>query len=182
MNRLQLVALAALVVGGSLAAQPPEASKPLPEHDILKEFVGEWTSEVEAYPEPGTEPMKMKGTETGRTIGDFWAVIVAKGDFMGMPFEGQATIGYDPQKKKYVGSWVDSMVNHHWIYEGTLDASKKVLTLNSEGPSMTEPGKMCKGRDIWEFKDKDHRTLTSEIQGSDGKWTKVMMATYTRKK
>lgn len=182
MSRIRLIPLVAFVLVGTLAAQTPEASAALPEHDILKLFAGEWTSEVEAYGEPGAEPMKFKGSETGRMIGAFWAVIVPKGDFMGTPFEGQATIGYDPTKKKYVGNWVDSMVNHHWIYEGTLDAAKKVLTLNSEGPSMLEPGKTCKGRDTWEFKDKDHRTMTSEVQGSDGKWVKVMSISYTRKK
>jgi uncharacterized protein DUF1579 len=45
------------------------------------------------------------------------------------------TLGYDPEKKQYVGTWVGSMMSYLWVYDGSLDAEEKVLTLNAEGPS-----------------------------------------------
>jgi len=39
------------------------------------------------------------------------------------------TLGYDPQKKRYLGTWIGSMMSHLWVYEVELDASGSVLTL-----------------------------------------------------
>ena len=91
------------------------------------------------------------------------------------------TLGYDPQAKKYVGSWVCSMEGYLWKYEGTVDASGKVLTLNTEGPSMSSPGKMAKMKDVLEIKDKDHKVLKSYMQGPDGKWVQFMTINARRK-
>jgi hypothetical protein len=90
-------------------------------------------------------------------------------------------LGYDPLAEKYVGSWVCSVDNHFWRYEGTLDAAGKVLTLNTEGPDISAPGKLAKMKDVIEIKDKDHRTLTSFMQGADGKWTQFMTMHVRRK-
>jgi hypothetical protein len=94
---------------------------------------------------------------------------------------GIMTIGYDPQTKKYVGTWVCSADGHLWKYEGTLDATGKVLTLNTEGPDMSAPGKTAKMKDVIEIKDKDHRVLTSSMQTQDGKWVQFMTMNVRRK-
>jgi hypothetical protein len=46
------------------------------------------------------------------------------------------TLGYDPHRKRYVGTWIGSMMTHLWVYGCELDASERVLTLNAEGPSV----------------------------------------------
>jgi hypothetical protein len=51
-----------------------------------------------------------------------------------------------------------------------------------EGPSFTNPKKMAKFQDIITIKSKDHRMLTSRVQGDDGKWTQFMTVHYRRKK
>jgi hypothetical protein len=105
-----------------------------------------------------------------------------------MPGGGPATtvmtLGYDPQKKRYVGTWIGSMMTHLWVYDGELDAAGNALTLNSEGPSMApgSEGKMVKYRDVIEFKSDDHRVLTSHALGEDGEWSQFMTAHYRRKK
>jgi hypothetical protein len=92
------------------------------------------------------------------------------------------TLGYDPTKKKYVGTFIGSMMTYLWVYEGELDASGKKLVLNAEGPHFVEAGKMAKYRDTIEFLSDDHRTLTSHMLGDDGQWNHFMTAHYRRKK
>jgi hypothetical protein len=90
------------------------------------------------------------------------------------------TLGYDPQKKSYVGTFVGSMMTNMWVYEGQLDGQEKVLTLDTEGPAMGVAGKMAKYRDVVEIKSDDHRVLTSFVQGDDGTWMQIVSAHYRR--
>ena len=176
------LAVAALVLaGGVWAADQPQPPKPQKEHEWLKQLEGEWVTECEASMAPGQPPVKCQGTEVVRSLGGFWTLGEMKADFMGTPFTGLMTLGYDTKSKKYFGSWVCSMDGHLWKYEGTVDASGKVLTLNTEGPDMSAPGKLAKMKDVIEIKDKDHRVLTSSMQGPDGKWVQFMTMHARRK-
>jgi hypothetical protein len=172
--------MAAVLVGGAARAQDaPKMPAPGKEHAWLKQLEGEWVIEGEGIVEPGKPPVRSKGTETVRTLGGFWIVSEMTGDCMGTPVTGVMTVGYDAQKKKYVGTWVCSMCDRLFEYEGTVDGN--VLTLNTEGPHVVT-GKLVKMRDVIEIKDKDHRVLTSSMQGEDGKWVPFMTMTARRKK
>jgi hypothetical protein len=92
------------------------------------------------------------------------------------------TLGYDPVKKRYVGTFIGSMMTHMWVYDGQLDAAGKVLTLDTEGPSFTAEGKMARYKDVIELKDDNHRTLSSSFLGDDGQWHHFMTANYRRVK
>ena len=92
------------------------------------------------------------------------------------------TLGYDPEKKKYHGTFVGSMMSHLWLYEGELDAAGKVLTLNTVGPSFAEEGKLTNYHDIIEIFSADHRQLSSELQSADGTWNNFMKMAYRRVK
>jgi hypothetical protein len=151
-------------------------------HIWLQQFVGEWESESEVFMEPGKPPMKFKGTESSRMIGAFWVVAEGKGDMMGMPFTSLLTLGYDSEKDKYIGSWIDSMDIYLWRYEGTVDPTGKILTLETERPCPMAPGGLSKFKEVTEFKSKDHRVFTSLRQGEDGKWTTVVTVNSRRKK
>ena len=74
-----------------------------------------------------------------------------------------ATLGYDPQKQRFVGTFIGSMMTNLWVYDGSLDASERVLTLDTEGPGMTGDGKTAKYQDIIEILSADQRTLTSRV-------------------
>jgi hypothetical protein len=176
---LVLSVFMAAIVG---AQEPPMMPKPVKEHEWLTQFVGEWEIESECLLEPGKPPVKCQGTEAVLSLGGFWIVSELKSTMMGQNIDARMTVGYDPAKKKYVGSWVDSCTSHMWKYEGTVDASGKILTLEAEGPNMMNPGKMAKYKDVTEFKSKDHRVLTSSMQGEDGKWTTFVTMNARRKK
>ncbi len=170
-----------VVAGGTWAWGQPQLPAPQKEHEWLKQLEGEWIVESEAVMAPGQAPIKGKGTEVVRSLGGFWTIGEIKSDFMGTPVTGFMTLGYDPQSKKYVGTWVASVDGHLWKYEGTVDASGKVLTLNTEGPNLAAPGKMAKMKDVIEIKNKDQKVLTSYMQNDDGKWVQFMTMNARRK-
>jgi hypothetical protein len=141
--------------------------------------VGEWDAEVEAVMDPAQPPMKTKGSERVRMVGGFW--MISEGRNNEFPYEFVLTLGYDPEKRKYIGTWLDSMSSYLWKYEGTVDASGKVLTLDTEGPAPGAPGTRCKFKEVTEFKGKDHRVFTSSRQGEDGKWA-TFMTVHSRRR
>jgi hypothetical protein len=158
-------------------------AEPQKEHQWLQKFVGEWTYESEAMTEPGKPPEKFRGTERVRTLGGLWIVAEGQGEMPGgETATTMFTLGYDPQRRRYVGTWVGSMMTHLWIYEGTPDPAEKMLSLDTEGPSMTADGKMAKYRDAVEFKTSDHRVMKSYMLGDDGKWKEFVTITYRRKR
>ena len=159
-------------------------AEPRQQHHWLQKFVGEWTSESEMPGEPGQPPTKLRGAETGRRLGDLWVVLDGRGD---MPGGGTAhmmmTLGFDPQRERFVGTWVGSMMTHLWVYDGSLDAAGTTLTLDTEGPDFANDFKtMARYRDVIEFRGDDHRVLTGQTLGADGKWNVHMTMHYHRKK
>src|SRR5260370_19740692 len=101
------------------AQDAPKKSGPLKEHEWLQQFVGEWDSE--APEEPGKPPQKGKVTESARMLGGLWIVAESKITIMDKPMTGMLTLGYDPQKRKYVGTWIDSSTSYLSKYERPVD-------------------------------------------------------------
>src|SRR5688500_5036596 len=97
-------------------------------HRWLKQLVGEWTFES------GAEGCGSTGTDGARMLGDLWLIGESE---MAMPGGGTGhaiiTIGYDSQRKRFVGSWVGTMMTNMWVYDGELDSNGRVLSLYSEG-------------------------------------------------
>lgn len=174
------VALAATVA--IRAQEQPQFPGPEKEHEWLKQFVGEWESESKASMRPGQPPLECTGTMSCRMLGPFWVISEVTGHMGGTTVKAVQTIGYDPEKKRYVGTWVDSMMNHLWKYEGAVDESGKKLTLEAEGPNFMAGGKTTKFRDAYEFKSKDHIVVTSSMLTEDGKWVTFMTGHARRKK
>jgi hypothetical protein len=171
-----------VVVCGVQAQQPPEFPQATKQHELLKKFVGEWESTAEAIPGPNMPAMTCKGRSSAKMLGGFWVVIESETEMMGMKINAMQTIGYNPDKKKYVGTWVDSMFNHKWDYMGAVDSAGKKLTFEAEGPNFLADGKTAKFRDTYEFKSADHIEATSSMQDEDGKWVQFMTAQIKRKK
>jgi len=158
------------------------AAEPTAEHEWLQQLVGEWDVVTEASMVPGEPPMQIRSTEKVRSLGGLWTIAESTATFGGEEMTSVVTLGYDPAAKAFVGSWVDTMQPFFWNYTGSLDASRKVLSLLAEGPSFEDPSKMAMYRDAIEIVDADHKVLTSALQGEDGTWNEFMRAQYTRKK
>lgn len=152
------------------------------EHRWLARMVGEWTYEMEAEAEPGQPPIRDTGPESVRALGDAWVMCEASGATPdGVPATSITTIGYDPDRGRFQGTFLSSMMTYLWIYRGELDAAGNVLTLDTEGPSYTGEGLM-KYRDAIAFESDDHRVQTSSYQGEDGGWHHFMTTHYRRAK
>lgn len=154
-------------------------AEPQKEHAWLQRMVGDWTYESEMQGPEG--PMTSRGTETVRSLGGLWVIGEGTGE---MPGGGAAsmiiTLGYDADAKKFVGSWIGSVMTKMWVYDCEMDADGRTLLLNAEGPSMSGSGKIVKYQDAVEVVDDDTRKFYGRVQDDDGNWVTFMTATYRR--
>jgi hypothetical protein len=152
---------------------------PTEDHKWLQQLVGEWDSTGEMT--MGDQEMKSSGTETITAFGQYWTVGEMRGKMPGSEVESKSviTLGYDPTKQKYVGTFVSDMMGFLWVYEGTRQGN--VLTLDAEGPSFKGDGSMAKYQDIVEIQSDKEYVLSSQVLGEDGKWTPFMSMRFTRK-
>jgi hypothetical protein len=156
-----------------------EFATPGPQHQWLQQLVGEWTFEHVWPKKSDPPPPHATGTETVRAIGGLWVVGEMTSALMdGRPWWSQVTLGYDPARERFVGTWIGSVMTHLWIYEGQLDTAGEVLTLEAEGPSMTGPG-MTRYRDVVELRG-GARALSSYQQHADGTWKQFMRMEFRR--
>jgi hypothetical protein len=158
-------------------------AEPQKEHLWLQQLVGEWTAEMDCAMGPDQPRQKSHGSERVRSLGGLWTLGEGTGE---MPDGGVGhtlmTLGFDPVKGRFVGTFVGSMMTHLWPYEGSLDESGTVLTLDSEGPSMAGDGTISPYRDVITIVDADHRILSSHVPDGNGGWTEFMTAHYRRKR
>lgn len=155
------------------------------QHRWLHQLIGEWSFEIECAAPDGTS-QKQAGTQTVRKLGDAWILLDDRGPLPASEGGGEAltqmTLGYDPDKGHFVGTFIGSMMTHLWWYQrGTLDADRRRLTLDAEGPSFDgTPGKLANYRDVIEIVGPDERVLRGNLQAADGSWTCFTTARYRR--
>lgn len=156
-------------------------TQPRQEHQWLEQLVGEWSCEIEAVMSPGEPPVTSSATEVVRSLGGLWTIAEGQGEMEGCgPMTSVMTLGFDPARGRFIGTFVASMMTHLWLYDGTLDSSGKVLTLDAEGPSMSGDGKMARYQDVIEVVSADHKVMRSRMLGEDGEWRWIMTAHYRR--
>ena len=165
----------------AMMAAYEKASEPAPQHKQLQKMVGKWNLALKSWMDPKAPPMESTGTAEGKSLmGDRYVQTAVTSNFMGKPFSGMSLTGYDKTKKKFVGTWIDSMSTGIMRSEGTADEAGKTWTSQMVG---TDPltGKESKMKIVgkWETDDK----LVEEFyERKGGKEVKTMEITYTRAK
>jgi hypothetical protein len=181
-SRLLLVAAGIISLAPALAAaQGPQPPKPGPEHAVLKEDLGTWDASIEVLM-PGAPPgAASKGVEVNTlSCNGLCLATDFKGQIMGAPFEGHGVSTWDATKKKYVGTWSDSMTVGLATNESTWDAAKKTMDGTMLAPDGT--GGMVKMRSSVVYSADGKRVFTLYMPGPDGKEAPSMRITYTRQK
>ena len=153
--------------------------EPTKEHQWLSQLAGEWVSECEALV-PGQESIKAKATENARIIGGFWLVGESDGEMMGTPVKTILTLGYDPRRGKFVGSWIGSCTTRTTPTRARSTKRAKHSRSKLAADPMN-PAEIANFREVLEVQDPTHKIFTSYIE-VDGKWQKIVTVTSTRRK
>jgi Protein of unknown function (DUF1579) len=177
---------ASLIIGAvSFASAQEGVPKPTAEHKILAADEGTWDAAIKSYINgPDSEPAVSKGVEVNTVLtGGLWISSSFSGDFGGMAFEGRGQFGYDPNKKKYVGTWIDSMSPALTVLEGTYDAKTKTITYTGDGVCPIDGSKQSQ-RMVTTSNSDGTREFTLYVTGTQtgGKEAKMMVINYTKRK
>jgi hypothetical protein len=156
-------------------------AQPQDEHRWLEQMVGEWTYQSEALMDPNQPPKLSEGRVSVRSL-KVWIVAEMSGGSPEMgPWTSQITLGYDPEQKQYVGTFVGSMMTYIWYYAGQRAGGGNRLVLETEGPRWDGSGR-TKYEDIIEVVDADHWILSSRMLQDNGEWFPFMTQHHYRVK
>lgn len=158
------------------ALQDMEMPKPTDEHKRMLAGVGEWEGTLTSYWDPTAKPTPVPAHETVTSIGEFWVLSDFHCTFMGAPYHGSGHYGYDPDKKKYIGTWVDSMSSQFALMEGEMDTKTNALIMRWQAKDMT--GKVVPHRSE-SINNGDSHTMT--FYSGEGAGSKGMVIEMKRK-
>jgi hypothetical protein len=148
-------------------------------HARFSVFVGEWDSTVTMF-EPGQDPSVSKGVMVNTLIhGGRYVHHEYRGDFMGMPFTGSGTFGYNNATKQYEGTWMDSMSTGIMSSTGTYDEATK--TYNTVTSMYGPGGVKIPGREVIVVHSNDSHSMEMYHTMPGMPEMKAMEIKYTRK-
>jgi hypothetical protein len=153
---------------------------PGPMHQMLSSEVGEWKTEISMWMDPSQPPTTAEGTMVCVALFDGkYFRSEHKSVFMGMPFSGIETFGYDNAKKTFFTTWIDNMGTGIMYLEGKFDEATQTVTYT--GTMTDQMGKEVKVRETLKVIDNDN--IYSEMyMNMNGKEVKTMETKLTRKK
>jgi len=130
-----------------------EYAKPGEPHKILAQSNGTWQGDVTMWMSMDAAPSKSTSTIINKMVMDGrYQVSSFNGNFMGMPFEGMSTTGYDNFKKIFISTWIDNMGTGIMKMEGPWDETTRSMTLTGK---MTDPstGRECDMKEVFKIID-----------------------------
>lgn len=94
--------------------------KPGPEHQRLKRLTGAFAARIKYYPAPDAPALESTGEFLARMdVGGYF--LCREMNFGMQGYQGRGHIGWDPFRKQYVGTWIDSTSPIIYRTEGTFD-------------------------------------------------------------
>lgn len=167
-----------------MADQMMKYGTPAREHELLKNYVGEWDVAISAWRSPGSAPETSQGSMRAALLFD-GRFLQADFDLMmgGMKARGLEIIGYDLFKKAYTTFWIDSWSTGFVTTSGTLDAAGRVLTETGAYPDVLTDGKTQQAiRNVTTFLGDGKFKFEMFMAMPDGREHKGMELVCTRKR
>lgn len=158
-----------------------KAATPGPQHQALAATAGDYDLKIRNWPDPAGQPMEESGkAKRSMALGGRVLVEDVDSTMMGMPFTGHGMTGYDNVTGKYWSTWTDTMGTGLMLSEGTCDASGKTCTFTG---SYNDPVKktLVKARMTTKWTSPTTEVFEMYGPGKDGKETRMMEITYTKK-
>lgn len=151
--------------------------KPNEEHSRLMTNVGVWDAEISMMTPDGKTAST--GVENVKKLGELWTVSDFEYEFMGAPVQGHGTMGYDPQTKKYIGTWVESGSPFISTLEGEYDDEKKAIVYKMMGKDPA--GNDAEYRIITATQDATHRSFELHAKIGEDEYMKVLEINYAKR-
>lgn len=191
--RVTLFALAwgaALVASPAARAQEMSAEEmaamaaavaPDENHAVLESLAGSWNHAIQFYPTPGAAPLEMTATsESEMSMDGRYLMSRYRGDFLGAPFEGSETMGYDKVKGQYFSLWVDNMSTGPMIAWGAYDPATKTLSMEGTFADPMSGEREKKIRNTTRLMDDGSIHYENWGPGPDGEYYRTMVIRSTR--
>ena len=160
-------------------AQAPQMPKPGAEHEYLQKSVGTHTGIMKVWPAgPKSDPIEMPFKETNKAIHNgFWVESL----FESGPYKGRGMSGFDPIKKKYIGTWTSNMTPFMSVMEGTYDENKHEFTmLFKDYDHATNEVVDMKSVTV-DAPEKPHTMTMYKKNKETGEWETSFILTYNKK-
>lgn len=197
-TKLAVLALSvSLVSGGALLAQDNhqdmgmskeqmdammQAIAPGEMHKHIAKMAGDWTFTNRMWMAPGLPPQESTGTMHAESVlGGRYVQSVWTGSFMGQPFEGRGTDGYDNISKQYVSSWIDNMGTGILLSTGTCEDGGKKCSVSGETSDPMSGGKMTMKSVLTWGDDNNFKTEMFAKDPASGQEYKMMEIVAKRK-
>lgn len=98
-------------------------------HRALKPLKGEYEQAVKWWSAPGAKPEEDRCTsKTGWLFGGTFLTQKVKGKWLGLEYDGLATIGHDNGTGEYVLTWIDSFHSGVFTARGSYDKASNGFT------------------------------------------------------
>lgn len=170
-------ALIALAAFGWSRTQAPAMGMSA-EQKKLEPMVGEWEVSMTMHTPMGAMPAE--GVEKNRMVCDKWLESDFTSEIMGMPFQGRGLFGWDAQKERYSGVWVDNMSAEMAFMEGVWsDEEKAIVWTYEQVNGMT--GQSGTARTVDAQTDADTRNAKFHFKPDGGEEEVTMELAYRRK-
>jgi len=154
---------------------------PTPQHKLLDQMAGRWTTLTRYWMAPGAEAVESSGTAERKWILDGRFLLEElDGGNLALPFRGLGLFGYDAFEQKYTSAWVDTMNTSILTNLGTYDKTNDLVHFTGQ---YKDPwtGTKKKERGIARFVNKARHILEIHVTEPDGREFKMLEITYTRK-
>lgn len=169
--------LLCFAIASPIFAQEPAAVQPGKEHKLLHKNLGERTGMMKMWPMgPDSDPMMIPVKETNTLLHNgLWI----RSTFECGPYMGSGVLGYDPEKKKYVGNWINNQTADMSIMEGTYNEAKHELTMTFRGKN--NAGQMTDMKSVTKSLPGKPELFTMMQKSANGKWETAFEVTYESK-